>query len=81
MRIELSIQPEAFAFEAEPGEFEAWQAEAPALRPPTQNRGSADYIRWQQSALIRSLASTLRSTAGWDRRRAAQSAAFSRSKD
>jgi outer membrane protein OmpA-like peptidoglycan-associated protein len=29
MRSEFVFQPEAFAFEAEPGEFKAWQAEAP----------------------------------------------------
>jgi outer membrane protein OmpA-like peptidoglycan-associated protein len=47
----FDIQPEAFAFEAEPSELEAWQAEAPGGWQQEQNRGSADYIRWVQSAL------------------------------
>jgi peptidoglycan hydrolase-like protein with peptidoglycan-binding domain len=51
MRAEFGIQPEAFAFEAEPEAFTAWQPEAPGPWQQEQNRGSADYIRWVQSAL------------------------------
>src|SRR5262245_14899356 len=45
MNAEFDIQPETFVFEAEPGEFAPWQAEAP------RNRGSPDYIRWLQTTL------------------------------
>jgi hypothetical protein len=51
MRTAFDIQPEAFAFEAEPGEFQAWQAEAPSRLQSAPNCGSADYIRWLQAAL------------------------------
>jgi outer membrane protein OmpA-like peptidoglycan-associated protein len=32
MRTEFNIQPETFAYEAEPGEFVGWQSEAPRAR-------------------------------------------------
>jgi Putative peptidoglycan binding domain len=45
MRAEFNIQPEAFVFEAQPGEFETGQAEAP------RNRGGPAYVRWVQQSL------------------------------
>jgi peptidoglycan hydrolase-like protein with peptidoglycan-binding domain len=51
MRDEFNIEPEAFAFEAEPGEFETWQTEGPGGWQQEQKRGTSDYIRWLQAAL------------------------------
>lgn len=51
MRAEFNIQPEAFAFGAEPGEFIARQAEVPGPWQQEENRDSAGYIRWLQAAL------------------------------
>jgi hypothetical protein len=63
MRTEFEIQPEAFAFEAEPSESEAWEVEGLGTWQPEQNRGSADYTHLGVLRSIKSLASRLRSTA------------------
>ena len=63
MRTEFEIQREAFAFEAEPSEFEAWQVEALGRWQQEQNRSSADYIHLGGLRSIKPSASSLRSTA------------------
>jgi hypothetical protein len=76
MRTEFEIQREAFAFEAEPSEFEAWQVEALGTWQQEQNRSSADYIHLGGLRSIKPPASSLRSTASRQAGQLSDSVAF-----